>query len=76
MGDPVADYRAAVIACHKARALLHEHDLPSLLAAFGRAETTGPVLDPTLWREKAKLMEQDKEILRAALVLWKFTLNP
>ncbi len=69
MPDHVADYRAAVLACHQARALLHEHDLPSLLAAIERAETTGPALDPTLWREKAKLMEQDRDIIRAAMAL-------
>ena len=34
MPDHLADHQAAVVACHMARALLHQHDLPSLLRAI------------------------------------------
>jgi len=41
--------------------------VPELLQAIEHAEVVGPVLDPTLYRNKAHAMEQDKELLRAVL---------
>lgn len=65
-------YRAAVLACMAAREVLREHDLPKLLREIERSHTTGPILDPTLYRQKAKAMDEDRELLRAALVLREF----
>ena len=76
MPDHLADHQAAVVACHMARALLHQHDLPSLLRAIEHSEAVAPVLDPTLYREKAKAMRQDRDIIRAAMALWQFSINP
>jgi hypothetical protein len=68
----IAEYRAAVLACHMARQILQLHELPTILDAIERAGAIGPVLDPTLYRDKAKAMEEDREILRAAMALWSF----
>jgi hypothetical protein len=76
MPDHLADYQAAVVACHLARALLHDYDLPSLLRAIEHSEAVAPIIDPTLYREKAKAMKQDRDIIRAAMALWRFTVNP
>jgi hypothetical protein len=75
MPDRIAEYQAAVVACLLARALLHQHDLPSLLRAIEHSEAVAPILDPTLYREKAKAMGQDRDIIRAAMALWRFTIS-
>lgn len=62
-------YRAAVLTCALAGKLLAEHDLPAVLEAIERAEAAGPVLNPTLWKERHKAMLEDKEIVQAALPL-------
>jgi hypothetical protein len=76
MHSNAADYQAAVVACHLARALLHDYDLPSPLRAIEHSEAVAPILDPTLYREKAKAMGQDRDIIRAAMALWQFPINP
>ncbi len=68
----IAEYQAAVLACVQARALLRQHDLPAILAAIEHAETVGPVLDPTLYRERAPAMREDRALLRAAMALRQF----
>lgn len=65
------DYRAAVMHVALAAQLLAAHDLPALLEAIAKAEAIGPILDPTLYRQKGKAMMEDREILRAALPLWR-----
>ena len=68
--DPrVGQYQAAVIACAMARQLLQTHDLEGILRAIGDAHALGPVLDPTLYRDRAKAMEEDRALLEAALPL-------
>lgn len=77
MPDPkVLEYQAAIHACMLARHLLWQHDIPALLEDIAHAESVGPILDPTLYREKARAMEQDRELLRAALPLRSFTGAP
>lgn len=53
-----------------AAGILREHDLPMILAAIERADVFGPLLDPTLWRDKHRAMEEDRDMLRAAMPLW------
>lgn len=65
------DYQSAVLSACTAARLLAEHDLPALLAAISHAEIFGPMTDPTLYREKSQAMSEDKQILEAALPLWK-----
>lgn len=68
----VERYQDGVKACAQARAILLKHDLPRLLEEISKAETLGPVLDPTLYREKGKAMEEDRDLMRAALALRNF----
>lgn len=63
------DYRSAVMACRVAAKMLAQHDLSGLLRAVDRADAVGPILDPTLWRDKHEAMAEDAELLRAALPL-------
>ncbi len=62
-------YRAAVVACALARQVLRQHDLAGLIRAIDHAETVGPVLDPTSYRERGDAMREDRELLRCALTL-------
>lgn len=59
-------YRSAVATAQLCAQLLSQHDLPQLLRDIERADAIGPILDPTLWRDKNKAMEEDKELLEAA----------
>lgn len=65
-------YQDAVRACALLAGLLLMHDLPGLLRAIERADAIGPLVDPTLWRDKGAAMLQDKELLEAALPLWRY----
>lgn len=67
----VEEYRSAVLSCAMAARLLNGHDIPALLAAIDRAEAFGPILDPTLFREKSRAMSEDKRLLKAALPLYR-----
>lgn len=69
VSEKVEEYRAAIVCVALCGKLLAQHDLPALLAAIERAEAVGPIVDPTLYREKAKAMEEDREAMRAALPL-------
>jgi len=68
----IQEYQAVVLACHTAARMLAQYDLGELLRDIDRAEGLGPILDPTLYREKRQAMQEDKEIVEAALPLWKF----
>jgi hypothetical protein len=46
-------------------------DLPAMLQMMERTDALGPVLDPTLYREKHRAMESDRQILEATLPLWR-----
>ena len=52
-------------------ALLREVPVPELLVAIERADATGPVLDPTLWIKASPEMHRHRDLLRAALPLWR-----
>ena len=60
-------YITARMACEVARKLLEGHNFDELLADIDRADALGPLLDPTLYREKHRAMEEDAEVFRAAL---------
>jgi hypothetical protein len=67
----ITRYRTAVLACHVAARMLAEHELAELLADIERADTMGPFLDPTLWRDRRAAMLEDREVIAAAMNLWK-----
>jgi len=64
------EYQGAVVMVAAMARLLAGYDVPGLLADIEHAEAIGPVLDPTLYRDKAKAMGEDRELLRAALPLY------
>lgn len=63
-------YRAAVQAAVLCAKMLHQWPLPELLRDIEHAHAVGPILDPTLYRDKNSAMDEDAELLRAALPLW------
>lgn len=65
----IEEYRSAVLTAKLCADLLKRHDLPKMLEAIERGHAFGPILDPTLYRDKVKAMEEDAELLRAALKL-------
>lgn len=69
--EKIAEYRNAVHACTLVASLLRAHDLPDLLQAIERAHAVGPILDPTLYRNKSAALLEDAEVLKAALPLWR-----
>jgi hypothetical protein len=52
--------------------LLVDVDVPDLLQRIERAHSFGCMVDPTLYRDKVGAMDQDKEMLEAALPLWRW----
>lgn len=62
----------AVLAAASCAAVLHAHDIPELLQAAARVHAVGPILDPTLYRERSAAMDQDAALLLAALPLWEY----
>lgn len=66
------EYQATVKHVALMAQLLAGLDIPAILAAIDRAGAIGPILDPTLYREKNQAMEEDAELLRAAIPLRTF----
>lgn len=66
------EYQATVRSCALVGSMLAQYDLPELLQAIDRADTVGPMLDPTLWIKKHGAMDEDKRLLEAALPLWRW----
>jgi hypothetical protein len=50
--------------------MIYVHDIPKLLADIERADAVGWAIDPTLYRDKVDAMNEDREVLKAALPLW------
>jgi hypothetical protein len=70
--EKIGDYREAVLAAKFAANLLVAHDIAGILDAIERADAVGPIMDPTLYREKVGAMHEDRDLLRAALQLQAF----
>lgn len=60
------DWRAARIAAELVRNVLAQHDWQTLIREGALSETTGPIFDPTLYRERGRLVREDLEVFRAA----------
>jgi hypothetical protein len=65
-------YQAALKACAEACRIVSQHDIRGLIEAIDHAHAVGPIVDPTLYRDKAEAMEQDRELLQAALPLFAY----
>ena len=66
-----AEYQNTVMTCAMAARIMLALDIPKILEDIEKAEALGPMLDPTLYREKGQAMSEDKRILEAALPLWR-----
>lgn len=64
-------YQASVVGVWLLAGALADHDIPQLIEAIDRADAIGPMVDPTLYRAKSGKMQEDRELLVAALPLWK-----
>lgn len=71
MDARVAEYQAAVRGVALLVGIVQQWDLPKLLEAIEHADAVGPLFDPTAWMRKREALEQDRELLKAALPLWK-----
>lgn len=69
--EKIEEYQNAIKSVVLCSNMIAEHDLSKLLADIEFADSFGPILDPTLWREKHRAMLEDKKILEAALPLWR-----
>lgn len=47
-------------------------DIPEMLRQIDHVDSVGAILDPTLYRAKVDAMHQDKELLEAALPLYRW----
>lgn len=65
-------YQQSLITVATTARLLVDVDVPDLLRRIERAHSFGCMVDPTLYREKVEAMDQDKEMLEAALPLWRW----
>lgn len=65
------EYTAALMICAGSARSLSLIDVPDMLRRIENAEAVGPILDPTLYRAQSQKMAEDKELLEAALPLWR-----
>lgn len=65
-------YQAALLCVFQCAQFISTADVPDLLARIERAHSFGALLDPTLYRQKVQAMDQDKEMIEAALPLWRW----
>ena len=65
----VDDYQNNVKRLAMVASLIKDIPVALLLEEVKRAESVGPILDSTLWREKSDAMAMDKKLLEAALPL-------
>jgi hypothetical protein len=67
-----AEYQQALFSVATAARLFVDVDLPDILRRMEHCEAFGGLIDPTLYREKSKDMAHDKEMVEAALPLWRW----
>lgn len=69
--EQIKSYREQLLFLYQTALSVQMVDIPKLLQDIERAETLGPFLDPTLWRNKSHAMAEDKELLEAVLPFWR-----
>ncbi len=65
------DYTRAITMCYLAARALKDLDLPRVIEAMNKADTIGPFLDPALWMAKRTDMRDNRNVIEAALPLWR-----
>jgi len=76
MTDPIkvkneTTYRVAMESIVMAANLIRQYDLPGMIESINFADRVGPFVDPTMYMHNAHLMHKSKEIIEAALPLWR-----
>ena len=66
------EYKSQLLLVASAAKTLIFIDVRDLLDKINRADTMGPIMDPTLWMKNHGKMDEDKEMLEAALPLWRW----
>lgn len=69
----LVDHRETTMMVIGAARIISVLELDIALRQAERALDMGPILDPTLWRDKHKALEQDIQILKAGLPLWRLS---
>lgn len=64
-------YQEALILIVQSARLVGMVDVPDMLQRIERADSLGALLDPTLYGEKHAAMMEDKQLLEAALPLYR-----
>lgn len=60
------DWRFAIMQCHGFHQILGMLKLDEMVSAGEHSQTMGPILDPTLYREKSEALGFDLALLKAA----------
>lgn len=66
MTDKIALWQSTVMACAGAVQTLALLPLAELIAAGEHSQSVGPLINPTVWRDKNVPLSQDLELLKAA----------
>lgn len=69
MSEKIEDHVECIKGAVFAAGVIDNYDMAGALERAKRALEVGPILDPTLWRDKRAALEQDIEILQAAIPL-------
>lgn len=69
--DDPDTYRMAVLNVYLCAQLLRSYNLSAVLKAIEKADTLGPIFDPTLWNKRHLDMEEDRAAVEAAMPLWR-----
>jgi hypothetical protein len=64
--DQVEEYQDAVRRVALVASMLADIDFAKLIRAIDHADAVGPILNPTLWRDRHKAMHEDRALLVAA----------
>ena len=64
-------YRSDLMLVATAMQAVGNIDIPKMLQAIEHCDTVAPFVDPTLYMQNRDKMMEDKELLEAALPLWK-----
>lgn len=63
------EYQIGLRILYNAALLVAQYDLDGMLSAITRADTLGPILDPTSYRDHHKAMYEDRDLVNACLPL-------
>lgn len=67
------EFQVAITGAHTvyiaARTLAEHVDLSAAIAAIDQADALGPIMDPTLYRDKRRAMDEDRDVLSAVKAL-------